>query len=112
MRLVEKQNRLNTGADHVQEIAYAFWCPGRKEPHHYITWSEMRPGFIPWSFNGNEQCPSFTPSLKRTTPWRDNSCCHMFVTDGMIQYCGDCKHELAGKTVPMVDLDSGGDVWV
>lgn len=32
---------------------------------------------------------------------RFGSCCHSFVTDGRIQFLGDCTHELAGQTVPL-----------
>lgn len=28
-------------------------------------------------------------------------CCHSFVTDGRIQFLGDCTHDLAGKTVDL-----------
>ncbi len=27
--------------------------------------------------------------------------CHSFVTDGQIQFLGDCTHKLAGQTVPL-----------
>jgi len=29
------------------------------------------------------------------------SICHSFVTDGQIQFLGDCTHKLAGRTVPL-----------
>lgn len=29
--------------------------------------------------------------------------CHSFVTDGQIQFLGDCTHALAGQTVPLPD---------
>ena len=29
--------------------------------------------------------------------------CHSFVKDGMIQFLGDCTHELANKTVELPD---------
>jgi hypothetical protein len=31
--------------------------------------------------------------------------CHSFVTDGRIQFLGDCTHELAGQTVDLPDID-------
>lgn len=33
--------------------------------------------------------------------------CHSFIKDGMIQFLGDCTHELKGKTVklPEVEID-------
>jgi hypothetical protein len=39
--------------------------------------------------------------------------CHSFVTDGRIQYLGDCTHAMAGQTVDLPDIPSahpdGGD---
>ena len=32
---------------------------------------------------------------------RFSSVCHSFVTDGLIQFLGDCTHALAGQTVDM-----------
>jgi hypothetical protein len=63
-----------------------------------------------WQFNGNMEKPSFTPSLLNTgnyynekTGQNDIECrCHLFVTDGKIQYCSDCTHELAGQTVELI----------
>jgi hypothetical protein len=31
--------------------------------------------------------------------------CHTFVTDGQIQYLGDCTHALAGQTVDLQEMD-------
>jgi hypothetical protein len=30
--------------------------------------------------------------------------CHLFLTDGRLQYLGDCTHALAGQTVPLPEL--------
>lgn len=32
--------------------------------------------------------------------------CHLYVTDGMLAYCNDCKHEFRNKTIPMVEFDT------
>ncbi|WP_241754456.1 hypothetical protein [Cupriavidus basilensis] len=41
---------------------------------------------------------------------RDFECgvCHSFVTDGRIQFLGDCTHALAGQTVPLAEFPEGG----
>lgn len=71
---------------------WLFWCPGCKEIHTYDA---------SWAFNGDMQRPTFTPSLLHPSkPIR----CHLFITNGEIQFCTDCGHELAGKTVPLPDL--------
>ena len=35
------------------------------------------------------------------------SVCHSFVTDGKIQFLGDCTHELAGQTVELIARPEG-----
>lgn len=74
-----------------------FWCPGCKEPHSYLI--ERPAGVHPaWTFNGNFDKPSFSPSLLYPSkPIR----CHLYVTDGQIIFLSDCQHELAGKTVEL-----------
>lgn len=77
---------------------YWHYCPACESIHGYDD---------RWKWNGNIDRPSFTPSMKMTwshwegeEPPKEN-CCHYFVTDGQIIYCGDCTHELVGKTIPM-----------
>jgi hypothetical protein len=84
---------------------YLFYCPGCKEVHPYCTKS---PTDQPkWMFNNNPEKPTFAPSLLLKRSKTDyEGCgprCHLFVRDGMIEFCGDCEHDLAGKTVPMVE---------
>jgi hypothetical protein len=99
-----------------------FWCPGCEEMHAV----RLRPAPSPsWSWNGSYDAPTFRPSIlvrsghylpehkgpecwctfnaKRPdeTPVFECSVCHSFVTDGKIQFLGDCTHKLAGKTVPL-----------
>lgn len=94
-----------------------FWCPGCNEMHVVSSG---------WSFNGNYDRPTFTPSVLVTNghystkhkPGESCWCtynaehpeaptsftcerCHSFVTDGQIQFLSDCTHELAGKTVSL-----------
>lgn len=74
-------------------IAYVFYCPGCETPHQYMV---DPGGKLCWKFNGDLERSTFSPSLLMTSPGRR---CHLFVRDGQIQYCGDCHHDLAGKTV-------------
>lgn len=85
-----------------------------------------------WSFNGNFDRPTFQPSIlasyghfakhweKGEPCWctyfeenpdeeRDGfecGICHSFVTDGKIQFLGDCTHILAGKTVDLPEIEA------
>ncbi|MGT2509205.1 hypothetical protein [Cupriavidus basilensis] len=40
---------------------------------------------------------------------RDFECgvCQSFVTDGRIQFLGDCAHALVGQTVPLAEFPEG-----
>lgn len=88
---------LRTDGQHI----LLFHCPGcgRTHPYH----AENHPGRPRWSWNGDGDKPTFTPSLlvyaSETTPR-----CHLFLTNGMIHYCADSEHELAGRIVPCPDF--------
>lgn len=103
-----------------------FWCPGCDDVHG-INVGEGGPPR--WGWNGNVDKPTFTPSIlvrgvsiteqgeadydawmAAGCPPRNgkafdhrNTVCHSFVTDGRIQFLGDCTHTLAGQTVDLPD---------
>lgn len=73
-----------------------------------------------WKWNGDVDRPSLTPSvLTKGTPILTSEqiarvhagedlklpemICHIYVTDGQVQYLGDCTHEFAGQTRPLRD---------
>lgn len=75
-----------------------FKCPGCDDYHSL----RIRPAPSPsWEFNDNHDKPTFKPSILATYDWGDNNheICHSFVTDGQIQFLGDCTHKLSGQTV-------------
>jgi hypothetical protein len=94
---------------------YAHWCPDCGEMHTI---------FENWSFDGNVDAPTFNPSIKIsakltikdargkwTGEWaRDaagkaiDSCCHYHLWGGMLHFCSDSTHALAGRTVPLPEL--------
>lgn len=100
-------------------IGYSFFCPGCGHDHIYYT----NPiGYeVTWTFNGNVNNPTFGPSLLNRTgihatpKWNPefedgtdhtkppySTICHLFVQNGIINYCGDCTHDHNGKQgVPM-----------
>jgi hypothetical protein len=104
----------------------AFNCPGCGEVHVVAVGPAANGTPRPiWRFNGNGNAPTFTPSVlsrsghymdgdtkecwctyetrfKRPSPFKCVTC-HSFVTDGQIQFLGDCTHSLAGQTVPLPD---------
>jgi hypothetical protein len=80
---------------------YSFWCPGCEQHHLFAVRKEGRPS---WTFDGNMQQPTFSPSLlyPDKTPR-----CHLFLRNGKLEFCSDCEHELAGKTVDLPDIPEG-----
>lgn len=87
---------------HKTRDGYLYWCPGCKSAHHVWCNASSGPN---WSFNGDEQKPTFNPSVRHFVPAQDGepeeTTCHYFIRDGMIDYCTDSQHEFAGKTIPM-----------
>lgn len=115
MRIGAKLRRLEGGR-------VAFMCPGCGSMHQVRVEGEGQPL---WSWNDDADRPTFTPSILVQTghfvqpegkhcdrsgdpDWPcDCECCHSFVTDGRIQFLGDCTHALAGQTVDLPDLTEG-----
>lgn len=91
-----------------------FKCPGCGMNHTLYTQDTPARRVGPrWTFNKDYQRPTLTPSIlaKGAIPlddedgWDGNAICHSFVTDGQIQFLGDCTHALAGQTVPLPDIE-------
>ena len=86
---------------------YYHQCPACDETHQYVVGA---PGQH-WGFNNDFQKPSFTPSMLIATNAPRSpeeklhrvtyTQCHYFVRNGMIEYCADSPHALAGKSVPL-----------
>lgn len=92
----------------------AFFCPGCKEIHQVRVQGLVEgPGPI-WSFNGNPDKPTFSPSILVT--WNEPSdvpeefddttkdkkhICHSYVINGEIRFLNDCTHNLAGQHVKL-----------
>jgi hypothetical protein len=88
---------------------FHFYCPGCKHQHTY----SIKDNGEGWSFNGNIDSPSFTPSLLNRSFTKnpdtgsydvEKDRCHLFITNGKIVYCGDCHHEYAGKIVELPEI--------
>src|SRR5687768_14816267 len=80
---------------------FMFWCPGCNMGHPLFV-THPNTGGSQWTFNGNEDKPTVTPSLVLESAPGARPRCHVIVTDGMLHFLGDCEHEFAGKVVPMV----------
>jgi hypothetical protein len=83
-----------------------FHCPGCKYGHavavngRTMPDSEGRP--VSWTWNGNYEKPTFTPSLLINKNGDGGyPRCHLLVTDGRLNFLTDSTHQLAGKMVEM-----------
>jgi hypothetical protein len=83
-------------AQHEDKLLYHFWCPGCKVAHGFQV-----PG---WAFNNDMNSPTVTPSLLSTGGDRH---CHLFITEGKLQFLTDCNHVLAGKIVDIPEWPYG-----
>src|SRR5680860_1899129 len=53
-------------------------------------------------FNMDLENPTISPSLLQN--FSPDRICHSFIKNGMIQYLGDCWHELRGQTIELPDI--------
>lgn len=91
---------------------YSHWCPGCERMHSIAT---DNPGGPSWTFDGNLDAPTFSPSVRITYNGPDademrddhrapSACCHYFIRAGRIEFCGDSTHSLSGQIVPLPPL--------
>ncbi len=83
---------------------YVFFCPGCGYYHSFQTELGSNPNRPIWTFNGDMEKPTFSPSLGIFMMMPEKRC-HTFVRDGQIQYLSDCFHELRGQTIDMQEID-------
>jgi hypothetical protein len=86
-------------------LQYWFFCPGCKRSHAFTVGPPKRGPEDPrWEFNGDFDKPTFKPSLLCNKDYPESRC-HSFVTDGKIEFLGDCWHELKGQTVEVPEWE-------
>jgi hypothetical protein len=75
-------------------------CPGCAEGEWSVGFHAIDER---WTFNGNYERPTFSPSLLATVDFNDGRrrVCHSFIRDGRIEYLSDCTHSLAGQTIEL-----------
>lgn len=66
-----------------------------------VIQSGARAGTGCWTWNGSTEAPTLRPSV--LTVGHDFQC-HSWINDGAAQFLADCSHDMAGKTVPLLDV--------
>lgn len=78
-----------------------------------VITSGTRAGTGNWTWNGSVEAPTLRPSILTRGGGRRyletgqyvEQVCHSWVTDGKVQFLGDCTHELAGQTHDLLEVD-------
>lgn len=117
---VREETAFIESTQQVEIQAYSFKCPGCGHKHSINVNANYHT--TRWGFNGNVDNPTFTPSLLASaghyvTNEKPEDCwicqngkkacyiCHSFITDGKIQFLGDCTHALAGQTIDLPEIE-------
>lgn len=79
---------------------WSFRCPNEGCGFHQVDDG--------WTFNGDLEKPSFTPSVRCWWTGIDEGervteTCHFYVTDGKVQFLSDSTHAFAGQTHDLPD---------
>jgi len=101
---------------------YVFFCDGCGCAHGIRSQNWIAPGNLSeddkkwidgrWTFNSDLEKPTISPSIHVWDFQKDangkivsrTTKCHSFVTEGKIQYLGDCNHPLANQTVDLPEF--------
>lgn len=72
----------------------AFHCPGCQSVHEVVIAGDRR-----WDWNNSREQPTFRPSVRVREFLGETvtRTCHSYVTNGVIEFLGDCTHDLAGQ---------------
>jgi len=68
-----------------------------------VGMSKTREGTGCWSWNGDIEKPTIKPSILNDFRPHGSLVNHVWITDGMVQFLGDCTHELAGQTLDLLE---------
>lgn len=71
------------------------WCPGCQMAHRLPSG---------WTFNNDFEKPTFVPSFRHGWGRDEGKVCHYNLVDGVLQFCTDSTHAMAGQNVPLPDL--------
>jgi hypothetical protein len=92
-------------SDNDPEYRHLMWrCVGCGDIHGCPT-----TGSVKWSWNGSKTEPTLSPSILKDPSKGAKVRCHSFVRDGVVEFLGDCAHDLAGQRVRM--LPPGADIF-
>lgn len=80
-----------------EEGSFVFMCPACRCGHWFND---------TWQFDGDFEKPTISPSILVTgaNELGDKTICHSFVKNGVIDFLGDCTHELRGAKANLMSF--------
>lgn len=93
-------------SEHNGEVYIRYACPGCKHDHAVPA--------VRWNWNEDMEKPTLSPSVRHFIPhggrkgsadYSEETLCHYFIREGRIEFCGDCKHTLAGQTIELPEVN-------
>ena len=100
MSLQRAMPKFHVMEDNPEQRRLVFWCPGCR----YYHWVRTRGPAPVWTFNEDFERPPVRASIL-VNGFDPAQRCHSFVTDGRIEFLGDCGHELRGQTVDLPECE-------
>jgi hypothetical protein len=96
------------------EKQLVYYCPACKDTH--VVTTELAPGGSGprWESTGTPERPTISPSVRVNWSRRDQApnVCHHFLKSGVIDYCQDSTHSMAGTRVDLPDMPKAEiDFW-
>ena len=78
--------------------------PSRTFPECFpVILSGKRAGTGSWTWNGDTEKPTIRPSVL-TRNHDETFRCHSWVNNGQAVFLADCSHDMAGKTVELLEV--------
>lgn len=90
--------KVRIAPDEYRPFTHMIQCPACEIGHGFKV------GQNGWTFNGDFEKPTFSPSLLVRGGTGPNSICHSFVREGKIEFLSDCTHDMAGKTIDLPEI--------
>jgi len=90
---------------------WIFFCPACGCGHKFCTADAHTQDWPVWTLTGMPDAPTVRASVKYEFEQDGRQVlCHSFITNGNIEYCADCTHDLSGKTVPIPEFPGNYDL--
>ena len=96
----------------IEDGMISFHCPACNAIHGVHIEKPPHPELHQWDWNGDKKFPTLNPSLNRESRLASRNGngkvlkrCHFFIRDGIIDYCSDSTHKLAGKKYRLKNVE-------